>query len=66
MLTCPLCGGSITVDRDAQLEVLVAVPYHVLGDPIPTRLQRATVASCDGCEFAATVDARGAVRPLCS
>jgi len=64
-VTCPQCGCSMTLDRDARLEVEYAVPYHVRWHPILTKLVRTTILSCNGCEFAAKVNARGEVT-VCS
>jgi len=55
----------MTLDRDARLEVEYAVPYHVRWHPILTKLVRTTILSCNGCEFAAKVNARGEVT-VCS
>jgi hypothetical protein len=65
-LTCPLCAGSLTLDDGAVVVEEYAITYQLRGDPIPTRLRRTTVVSCNCCEFAATWDAsRQRLRVLC-
>ena len=43
---CPACGGSITIDRNAEAEI----PVYVDGYVIPMR-RAAIVAFCNQCEW---------------
>lgn len=54
-VTCPECGGSLTVDPTAEKEVAIAAALQVGTRPLEVRLVGCTVAFCNACEFAIEV-----------
>lgn len=50
--SCPECGSSFTIDPTAEVEEVYHPGYHVVvGTELPTRLRRAIIAFCNGCEY---------------
>jgi uncharacterized protein YbaR (Trm112 family) len=58
MLTCPECGGALTVDRRADIEV----PTYCARQTPQVQLRRrpAVVAFCNDCEFTIEIISKGA------
>ena len=55
---CPDCGAPLTIDPTGIVVDEYATPYHVIGEPIPTRERPAPIAGCARCEFVIEIDLR--------
>lgn len=51
---CPVCGGTLTLDLTAAIEVPTYSEWRVVIRPRP-----AVVVFCDGCEWSWEVDMQG-------
>ena len=51
MTSCPECGSATYVDPRAINPREYAVPYHVVGAPIPVQLRVVRLVCCTACEF---------------
>lgn len=48
---CPQCGATLYVDPRCVAPREYAVPYHVIGLPVPVRERVVRVVACPACEF---------------
>jgi hypothetical protein len=49
--TCPDCGGTFTIDPDAEMSVTMLPSFYVPGADLRVEMVRAIVAFCNDCEF---------------
>lgn len=50
-LKCPRCRGRLQLVTDGEIEKQYATPFHVIGQPVPTRLEPRPFVACTRCEF---------------
>jgi hypothetical protein len=49
--TCPACGGSMTIDKEAEMDVAyVKGGFQMAGQPFPTKRVKIHAAFCNHCE----------------
>lgn len=48
---CPLCGAVLELVLDGEVAKAYAPAFHVIGQPVPYRLEPRPFLACSGCEY---------------